>query len=102
MREIILEEIICVKNLLCAMIEVAVFDAKNVQKFKNHYRQEEADKNRNAAIAWINGEDSDIKFSEACNALGLDAEWMQVSINAICEKSIRDGAVPNAESSMEE
>ena len=75
MREIDVNEINNIRSLLCAMIEVAVGDARNYTKFKSHYKQKEIDDNRKSANGWINDEvESKIKFQEVCDALAIEAE----------------------------
>lgn len=75
MREVTANEVKCIRELLCAMIEVAVMDAKNNSVFKSHYKQAEIDQNREYASGWINGKvESKIKFQEVCDALGLESE----------------------------
>ena len=82
MREIDVNEVNCIRNLLCGMIEVAVIDARNNSKFKSKYKQREIDKSRESAIAWIeNRSDSKINFNEICDALGIDSECVRESIN---------------------
>lgn len=82
MREIDVNEVNCIRNLLCGMIEVAVIDARNNTKFKSKYKQGEIDKSRESAIAWIeNRSDSKINFNEICDALGIDSECVRESIN---------------------
>lgn len=82
MREIDVNEVNCIRNLLCGMIEIAVMDARNNSKFKSKYKQGEIDKSRENAIAWIeNRSDSKINFNEICDALGIDSECVRESIN---------------------
>ena len=75
MREIDVNEINNIRSLLCAMIEVAVIDARNNAKVKSFYKQKEIDDNRKSANGWINGEvESNIKFQEICDALAIETE----------------------------
>ena len=75
MREIDVTQINNIRNFLCAMIEVAVVDARNNAKVKSFYKQKEIDDNRESAIRWINGEaESKIKFQEVCDALAIETE----------------------------
>lgn len=75
MCEVDVNEITNIRNLLCAMIEVAVVDARNNTKFKSHYKQKEIDMNRESASGWINGEvESKIKFQEVCDALAIETD----------------------------
>ena len=75
MREINVNEINNIRDLLCEMIKVAVGDARNNAKFKSHYKQKEIDDNRKSASGWINGEvESKIKFQEICDALAIETE----------------------------
>jgi hypothetical protein len=75
MREIDVNEINNIRNLLCAMIEIAVVDVRSKAKFKSHYKQKEIDDNRKSANEWMNGEvESKIKFQEICDALAIETE----------------------------
>ena len=75
MREIDVTQINNIRNFLCAMIEVAVVDARNNAKVKSFYKQKEIDDNRESASRWINGEaESKIKFQEVCDALAIETE----------------------------
>jgi hypothetical protein len=75
MREIDVNEINNIRDLLCEMIKVAVGDARNNAKFKSHYKQKEIDDNRKSASEWLNGKvESKIKFKEICDALAIETE----------------------------
>lgn len=63
------------RELLCRMIEWAVFDATIATVYVDPYRQKEAEKDRDDALAWINGEkETPLRFDAVCEALGLDPE----------------------------
>lgn len=63
------------RELLCRMIEWAVFDATIATIYVDPYRQKEAEKDREDALAWINGEkETPLRFDAVCEALGFDPE----------------------------
>jgi hypothetical protein len=81
MREVDLNDVYCIRDLLSGMIEVAVMDARNHTKVKSKYKQEEIDKSRESAIAWIeNRSDSKINFNQACDVLGIDSDSVRESL----------------------
>lgn len=63
------------RELLCKMIEWAVFDATITTVYVDPYRHKESESDREDALAWINGErETPIQFEEVCDALGFDPE----------------------------
>lgn len=82
MCEIDVNEVYCIRKLLSCIIAVAIEDSRNNSKFKSKYKQDEIDKNRENAIAWLEGcTDSKIKFQEICDALSIDSECVMEFIN---------------------
>ncbi len=78
-----------VREMLCEMIEWAIVDATISTVYVDPYRQKEAEKDREDALAWINGEkETPITFLEVCEALGLEVEIFKEKSRTKNETSI--------------
>jgi hypothetical protein len=62
------KEIYFTRTLLSAVIEQTWVDVINFTKYKNPYKQEEADKARIDALMWLHSQE----FEQWCGALGIE------------------------------
>ena len=60
------DDLMPTRMLLCAMIEQAVFDAKNDRPYMRKYKQYQREFDQNTAIAFLNSE----FYCDLCRALG--------------------------------
>lgn len=64
------KELYFTRTLLSAVIEQTWTDALNFTKYKNSYKQEEADRARMDALLWLHSQE----FEQWCGALGIEHE----------------------------
>lgn len=71
------KEIYFTRCVLCAVIDQSYKDALNFTRYKNSYKQEEADRARMEALSWLHSDE----FEQWCGALGLDNESILEQLN---------------------
>ena len=68
-------EILCYRKLLCAIIEQADLDIKSSKNYEDMYKQAEAEFGKESAYCWVfDKHEYGLRFEDICNALGIDPE----------------------------
>lgn len=68
-------EILCYRKLLCAIVEQADLDIKSDKVLDDMYKQAEVEFAKQTAFCWVfEKHEYALRFEDVCNALGLDSE----------------------------
>lgn len=68
-------EILCYRKLLCAIVEQADLDIKSDKILDDMYKQAEVEFAKQTAFCWVfEKHEYALPFKEVCSALGLDSE----------------------------
>lgn len=80
-------EILCYRKLLCAIVEQADLDIKSDKRLDDMYKQAEAEFAKQTAFCWVfDKHEYDLPFEDVCNALAIDPEPILALYKKLYEK----------------